>query len=156
MIMLQDFLDRSFLSVAYCIILSFHHMVLLCSCLSFSLVLIVAFVFSLQGQAGAIRLGISRALETLNADFEAPLREGWFRLSSSSQQLMSLTCLSPNLIVGFLTRDPRVVERKKPGQRKARRKFQWYGAVWTLFCITSIAEIFWGVFNVIFHNRVKR
>jgi len=55
----------------------------------------------LSGQAGALRHGISRAL-TL---FEPGLR----------------TVLKPG---GFLTRDPRVVERKKYGKRKARRSFQ--------------------------------
>jgi len=55
----------------------------------------------LSGQAGALRHGISRAL-TL---FEPGLR----------------ATLKPE---GFLTRDPRVVERKKYGKRKARRSFQ--------------------------------
>ena len=55
----------------------------------------------LSGQAGAVRHGISRAM-TL---FEPELRK---RLK----------------VVGFLTRDPRVVERKKYGKRKARRSFQ--------------------------------
>ncbi|HEY1721077.1 MAG TPA: 30S ribosomal protein S9 [Magnetospirillaceae bacterium] len=55
----------------------------------------------LSGQAGALRHGISRAL-TL---YEPGLR----------------VALKPE---GFLTRDPRVVERKKYGKRKARRSFQ--------------------------------
>jgi small subunit ribosomal protein S9 len=55
----------------------------------------------LSGQAGAIRLGISRALDTYDAIFHKPLRQG-----------------------GFLTRDSRVVERKKYGHKKARRSFQ--------------------------------
>ena len=55
----------------------------------------------LSGQAGALRHGISRAL-TL---YEPALR----------------AALKPE---GFLTRDPRVVERKKYGKRKARRSFQ--------------------------------
>ncbi len=54
-----------------------------------------------NGQAEAIRLGISRALCDVNAEF---------RLS-----------LKPE---GLLTRDARMVERKKPGQKKARKKFQ--------------------------------
>jgi small subunit ribosomal protein S9 len=55
----------------------------------------------LSGQAGAVRHGISKAL----SDFEPHLR--------------------PSLKhVGFLTRDPRVVERKKYGKKKARRSFQ--------------------------------
>lgn len=53
------------------------------------------------GQAGAIRMGIARALLTASERYEAALRSG-----------------------GFLTRDSRVVERKKYGQRKARRRFQ--------------------------------
>ncbi|KAJ6825105.1 28S ribosomal protein S9, mitochondrial [Iris pallida] len=55
-----------------------------------------------SGQVGAIRLGISRALQ----NWEPGLRQ----------------YLKP---VGFLTRDPRVVERKKPGKAKARKSFQW-------------------------------
>ncbi len=53
------------------------------------------------GQADAIRLGIARALVKANSRYEAALREK-----------------------GYLTRDARVVERKKYGQRKARRRFQ--------------------------------
>ena len=55
----------------------------------------------LSGQAGAVRLGISRALDKYDTEFHKSLRTG-----------------------GFLTRDPRVVERKKYGKRKARRSFQ--------------------------------
>jgi small subunit ribosomal protein S9 len=53
------------------------------------------------GQAGAVRLGIARALKTLDVTSEPALRGG-----------------------GFLTRDARMKERKKYGQRGARRKFQ--------------------------------
>ena len=53
------------------------------------------------GQAGAIRHGISRALLEASADYRPVLKKA-----------------------GFLTRDPREVERKKPGQPGARRKFQ--------------------------------
>jgi len=53
------------------------------------------------GQAGAIRLGIARAMVKAYSQFEPTLREA-----------------------GYLTRDARRVERKKPGQRKARRRFQ--------------------------------
>jgi len=53
------------------------------------------------GQAGAIRLGLARALVKAYNQFEATLREA-----------------------GYLTRDARRVERKKPGRRKARRRFQ--------------------------------
>jgi len=53
------------------------------------------------GQAEAISLGISRALVQVDPEFR--------------------TTLKPE---GLLTRDPRMVERKKPGQKKARKKFQ--------------------------------
>ena len=55
----------------------------------------------LTGQAGAIRLGISRALLDVNDDYRPILKEK-----------------------GFLTRDARKVERKKPGQPGARKNFQ--------------------------------
>lgn len=55
----------------------------------------------LSGQAGAVRLGISRALDEVDTAFHGALRKG-----------------------GFLTRDSRVVERKKYGHKKARRSFQ--------------------------------
>ena len=55
----------------------------------------------LTGQAGAIRLGIARALNDVSADFRSPLKAA-----------------------GFLTRDSREVERKKYGQPGARKKFQ--------------------------------
>ena len=53
------------------------------------------------GQAQSIRLGIARALIDINPDFRPKLK-----------------------IEGYLTRDPRMVERKKYGQPKARKKFQ--------------------------------
>ncbi|KAG8390334.1 hypothetical protein BUALT_Bualt01G0072800 [Buddleja alternifolia] len=55
-----------------------------------------------SGQVGAIRLGISRALQNWEPGLRPPLKEA-----------------------GFLTRDSRVVERKKPGRAKARKSFQW-------------------------------
>jgi len=55
-----------------------------------------------SGQAGAARLAVSRALVNMNPDHRRQLREG-----------------------GFLTRDPREVERKKYGQPKARKRFQY-------------------------------
>lgn len=54
-----------------------------------------------SGQAGAIRHGISRALLTVDPDFRAALKSA-----------------------GFLTRDPRMKERKKPGLKKARKASQ--------------------------------
>ena len=54
-----------------------------------------------KGQAEAARLGIARALVKINPDDKPALRAE-----------------------GFITRDPRVVERKKPGQPGARKKFQ--------------------------------
>lgn len=56
----------------------------------------------LTGQAGAIRHGISRALQNFDPAFRPALKKE-----------------------GLLTRDPRMVERKKPGQPKARKKYQW-------------------------------
>mmetsp|Transcript_13497 Transcript_13497/g.20547 ORF Transcript_13497/g.20547 Transcript_13497/m.20547 type:complete len:284 (+) Transcript_13497:49-900(+) len=56
----------------------------------------------LSGQAGAIRHGLARALEKYNPDFRPPLKA-----------------------LGFLTRDPRMVERKKYGLKKARKAPQW-------------------------------
>ena len=55
----------------------------------------------MTGQAEALRLGISRALIKVNPEYKAALRAE-----------------------GFVTRDPRVVEWKKPGQPKARKRFQ--------------------------------
>ena len=56
----------------------------------------------ITGQAGALRLGISRALSQLEEGYKTTLRKG-----------------------GFLTRDPRAKERKKYGQKGARKRFQW-------------------------------
>ena len=53
------------------------------------------------GQAGASMLGIARALKKYDGSYLQSLRDG-----------------------GYLTRDPRMVERKKPGLKKARRRFQ--------------------------------
>lgn len=55
----------------------------------------------ISGQAEAVRLGISRALVQVNAENKPVLRKE-----------------------GFITRDSRMVERKKPGRRKARKRFQ--------------------------------
>jgi len=55
----------------------------------------------IKGQAEAVKLGIARALCEVNAEFRPALKAA-----------------------GLLTRDPRSVERKKPGKRKARRSFQ--------------------------------
>jgi small subunit ribosomal protein S9 len=55
----------------------------------------------ITGQAQAIRLGISRALVKLNEEAKPVLKSN-----------------------GLMTRDPRMVERKKPGQKKARKRFQ--------------------------------
>ena len=54
-----------------------------------------------KGQAEALRLAIARALVKINPEDKPALRKQ-----------------------GFMTRDPRVVERKKPGQPKARKRFQ--------------------------------
>ncbi|MEY2792682.1 MAG: hypothetical protein RJA76_674 [Bacteroidota bacterium] len=55
----------------------------------------------IKGQAEALRLAISRALQTQDSELRSPLKKE-----------------------GFLTRDPRMVERKKAGRRKARKRFQ--------------------------------
>lgn len=55
-----------------------------------------------SGQAGAIRLGITRALIAFNPEFKDALKKA-----------------------GFVTRDPRMVERKKYGRAGARRRFQY-------------------------------
>ena len=54
-----------------------------------------------KGQAEALRLGIARALVKINEEYKPALKAE-----------------------GFMTRDPRQVERKKPGQPKARKRFQ--------------------------------
>ena len=56
----------------------------------------------LSGQAGAIELGVARALLRMNEDFRKALKKE-----------------------GLLARDPRMVERKKYGQIKARKRFQY-------------------------------
>lgn len=53
------------------------------------------------GQAGAVRLGIARSLVAIDEEYRPALRGA-----------------------GLLTRDPRMVERKKYGQKKARKRFQ--------------------------------
>ena len=63
--------------------------------------LILANGGGVAGQAGAVRLGISRALVEFNAELRARLKK-----------------------LGFLTRDPRKHERKKYGQKGARKRFQ--------------------------------
>lgn len=55
----------------------------------------------ITGQTQAVRLGIARALININPDYKSTLRKE-----------------------GFLTRDPRMVERKKYGRPKARKRFQ--------------------------------
>jgi small subunit ribosomal protein S9 len=64
-------------------------------------VLILAAGGGIRGQAGAARLGIARALILFNPELRSRLRQG-----------------------GFLTRDPRAKERKKYGQKGARKRFQ--------------------------------
>jgi small subunit ribosomal protein S9 len=56
----------------------------------------------ITSQAEAIRMGVARALTLANANLRKPLKAA-----------------------GFLKRDPRAVERKKPGLRKARKRPQW-------------------------------
>lgn len=54
-----------------------------------------------SGQTGAVQLGIARALVEYDEELRSPLRQS-----------------------GLMTRDPRMVERKKYGQKKARKRFQ--------------------------------
>ena len=56
-----------------------------------------------SGQAGALRLGIARALNAVDRDINRPILKK----------------------AGFLTRDPRVIERKKAGLKKARKRSQY-------------------------------
>ncbi|SRR5712692_4287157 len=56
----------------------------------------------ISGQAGAIRHGLTRALIQVNPDYRSPLKKA-----------------------GFITRDPRAVERKKYGRHKARKRPQY-------------------------------
>jgi small subunit ribosomal protein S9 len=65
-------------------------------------VLILAGGGGISGQAGAARLGIARALVEFNSELRPKLKE-----------------------LGFLTRDPRRHERKKYGQKGARKRFQY-------------------------------
>jgi small subunit ribosomal protein S9 len=62
---------------------------------------VTVFGGGLSGQAGAVRLGIARALINYSEDFRSPLRRA-----------------------GFLTRDPREKERRKYGLAKARKRYQ--------------------------------
>ncbi len=55
----------------------------------------------MSGQAGAMRHGLTRALMEMNPEFRSPLKKA-----------------------GFVTRDPRIVERKKYGRPGARKRFQ--------------------------------
>lgn len=55
----------------------------------------------INGQAEAVRLGIARALVKMDPELKPALKA-----------------------LGLMTRDPRMVERKKPGQKKARKRFQ--------------------------------
>src|SRR5690606_25067621 len=64
-------------------------------------VLVLANGGGIAGQAGAVRLGIARALVQFNGELRGKLKSA-----------------------GFLTRDPRAHERKKYGQKGARRRFQ--------------------------------
>jgi len=64
-------------------------------------VLIITGGGGLKGQAGAVRLGIARALAGYNSELRPKLKE-----------------------LGYLTRDPRSHERKKYGQKGARKRFQ--------------------------------
>src|SRR5262249_711426 len=64
-------------------------------------ILVLANGGGVAGQAGAVRLGIARALGEFNTELRSRLQK-----------------------LGFLTRDPRIHERKKVGQKGARKRFQ--------------------------------
>jgi len=63
---------------------------------------ITAFGGGYNGQAGAIRMAISKALQSIDPDWRSVLKSS-----------------------GYMERDERIVERKKPGRKKARKRFQW-------------------------------
>ena len=65
----------------------------------------------ITGQVEAIRLAISRALSEMSDDNKSALKK-----------------------LGLLTRDPRMVERKKFGQKKARKKFQFSKRLFLINC----------------------
>lgn len=96
--------------------------------------------FWVTGQVGAIQLGISRALQNWEPDLRPPLRackikqlhflgQLWLEWYIRSIYLFFFLLIkfsfSIRMVAGFLTRDARVVERKKPGKAKARKSFQW-------------------------------
>ena len=72
------------------------------SCVRACVEVIVCHAPPFPGQAGAVRLGLSKALLAFPGRHGEKLEEA-----------------------GLLVRDPRAVERKKPGQKKARKKFAW-------------------------------
>jgi len=90
-----------------------------------------------SGQAGAIRLGIARALEAFEPNLRPLLktRKPLYSVRHVSIIAFCSSCtiwhsvlffvLSTGIVDGLLTRDDRKVERKKIGQKKARKKFQW-------------------------------
>ncbi|KAL0847503.1 hypothetical protein Bca101_020749 [Brassica carinata] len=76
------------------------------------------------GQVGAIQLGISRALQNWEPDMRTALRAvSMVKLIGLDDR--DLIFILDMFSAGFLTRDSRVVERKKPGKAKARKSFQW-------------------------------
>lgn len=108
----------------------------------------------MTGQVGAIRLGISNALQNWEPDLRPALKDGtisksrlvFFHVPQNYNQFFQKGMFWPCLLLcsssyvlrydlllkkliclpaGFLTRDARVVERKKPGKAKARKSFQW-------------------------------
>jgi small subunit ribosomal protein S9 len=100
-----------------------------------------------SGQAGAVKHGLAKALCRFDPQLKPILRQcAWadgktgeeYECSGdgrggrrvlppppSSHPSLVLLPLSPLLAVGMIHRDPRMVERKKPGQKKARKQFQW-------------------------------
>jgi small subunit ribosomal protein S9 len=84
----------------------------------------------ITGQAGAIRHGITRALISYDNEFNGSIKEidqneENKEDESSSEQISLKTWKQKLRKAGFVTRDPRKVERKKVGFRKARKKEQY-------------------------------
>ncbi|RZR98033.1 hypothetical protein BHM03_00027327 [Ensete ventricosum] len=85
----------------------------------------------ISGQVGAIRLGISRALQNWEPGFRPFLKAGKYSYQIIVWYIV-VVLIYPTVdmayvlhVAGYLTRDPRIVERKKPGKAKARKSFQW-------------------------------
>ena len=81
----------------------------------------------MAGQAGAVRHGLARALQAYNPEFRPPMKKGRLFLFCLLLPFFNDGDCCPPLFdaAGLMTRDPRMVERKKPGKKKARKSYQW-------------------------------